>query len=407
MNNPASCRPWRPRLWTRWWAAAAIVGVVLGVASRAESFPICTDGCVRQCLLRCVLPAPQCRNQCFRRCCFPGPKFSLGQIFRSADSEVESFNFSDPAHPKQVDHQAATPASPPGCPPGTECFNAASPSLAVDTQHLVRTTSADVQVFTVTADGHMTLLAGTPAQPSLTGLAIALGHATIFRAIDTGLQSFQLSGNTLGQPHFTAGTVSAAGVGLDVSDTVSNTVVAVRAHPTGIDASDVTNPTNMQLLGSNTTGAVSLTGVDVKIFANGTRAVRAESSGIEVYDLSQPATPRLLDMNNSGTPSLAGVAIVVDVAGTHAIRVTPHGIEVYDLTRGGFPRIDNCNSSNGNCNSMASTTGVGAGISAGNTIYRGLTSGVEAFSLANPASPVRLSSIPAVPAFAGVGLTSR
>jgi hypothetical protein len=42
----------------------------------------------------------------------------------------------------------------------------------------------------------------------------------------------------------------------------------------------------------------------------------------------------------------------------------------------------------------------------GKTVYRGWVTGVEAFSVSNPSSPVRLSSIPATLANAGVGLTS-
>src|SRR5262249_17901656 len=161
--------------------------------------------------------------------------------------------------------------------------------------------------------------------------------------------------NNLGTPHFIAGTVSFANVALDVSGTV-----AVRAHPTGIDIFDVTDPTQMRLLGSFGTGSVSLTGVDVKILTGGMRVVRAESSGIEIYDVSRPAAPQLIGANNNaGTPSFAQMAVVVDGIGARAVRVTPNGIEVYDLMASGFPRLDNCNPGNGNCNSTASTTGVG------------------------------------------------
>jgi hypothetical protein len=324
-------------------------------------------------------------------------------VFRSTDSEVESFDFSDPAHPAEIDHQPATPAgvpSPPGCRP-QDCTGPASPSLALDTAgHLLRTTIGDVQVFNVTADGHLTLLAGLSVQPSFTSLALAANGTTIFRAIDVGLQSLQLNGSLLGSPSLVNGTVSAANVGLDVFGTI-----AVRAHPTGIDVFNVTNPANMRLLGIGT-GTVSLTGVDAKIFARGTRAIRAGSSGIEVYDLSQPAAPQLMGANNTGTPSFGQVAIVVDVGGARAVRITNNGIEVYDLTAVGFPRIDNCTPNNGNCGSTASTTGVAAAIS-GNTVFRGLTAGAEAFDITNPRAPVRLGSIPATSAFAGVGLTGR
>src|SRR5262249_40847277 len=160
----------------------------------------------------------------------------------------------------------------------------------------------------------------------------------------------------------------------------------VRAHPTGIDVFNVTNPANMQLLG-NGTGTVSLTGVDVKIFARGTRAIRAGSSGIEVYDLSQPAAPQLMGASDNGTRGFGQVAIGVDVGGARAVRVTNNGLEVYDLTAAGFPRIDNCTPNNGNCGSTASTTGVAAAIS-GNTVFRGLTSGAEAFDITNPRAPV-------------------
>jgi hypothetical protein len=266
-----------------------------------------------------------------------------------------------------------------------------------------------VQIFAVAGDGHMMLLTATSAQPSFTSVAIAAGGTTVFRAIDTGLQSFQLGNSSLGPPHLINGTISAAGVGLDVFGGIG-----VRAHPTGIDIFDVSDPAHMRLLGSPG-GVPSLTGVDVKIFGNGTRAIRAESNGIEIYDLSQPAARAPIDENNTaGTPSsyclagicFSGVAIAVDAAGTLAVRVTPAGIELYDLTAAGLPRLDNCSPSNSNCSARASTTGVGVTIS-GNTVFRALDSGVEAFSAANPRSPVLLSVIPATPAFAGVGLTSR
>ena len=131
------------------------------------------------------------------------------------------------------------------------------------------------------------------------------------------------------------------------------------------------------------------------------------SQAVEIYDVSRPAAPQLIGANNNaGTPSFAQMAVVVDGIGAHAVRVTPNGIEVYDLMASGFPRLDNCNPGNGNCNSTASTTGVGSAIT-GAAVFRGLASGVEAFNIANPLSPLRLSEIAATPAFTGVGLTSR
>ena len=308
------------------------------------------------------------------------PPPALAQIiFRSSDSEIESVDVSVPAQLAEIDHQPATPAT------------AASPQLALDgAGHLLRTTSGDVQVFNIDPQGHMTLLAGMGAQPSSTGTAVAGTATTVFRAIDTGLQSFQLSGSRLQPPNIATSTASAAGVGLDVARNI-----AVRAHSTGIDVFDVSNPASMRLLGSNGFGAVSSPGVDVKIFAGGTRAVRAEASGIEIYDLSQPAVPALI-ATGLGTPAFSQTAVAVDAARSRIVRATPNGIELYDVAAPGTPI--------GSTNSTTSPTGVGVVIE-GSIAFRGLASGIEAFNIAGGGNPVRLGIINLTPAFTGVALT--
>jgi hypothetical protein len=304
-------------------------------------------------------------------------------VFRSSDTEVQSFDFSNPAQPTPIDHQSATPAT------------AAAPSLGLNGGgNLLRTTSADIQVFTVTPDGHMAQLAQLSAQPSPTGTAAAANGGTMFRGIDIGLQSFRLSGTSLTLLNSIAGTVSAYGIGLDVAGNI-----AVRAHSAGIDVFDVSNPTNMRLVGTSNTGLPSMTGVDLKIFAGGTRAVRAHSTGIEIYNISQPAAPVLIGANNSGVPSAVGVAVAVSASGTIAVRAHPTGIEIYDLTAATFPQL-------GTASSAGSPTGVAVAI-CDSTAFLGLASGIEAFSIANPSNPSRLGDINATPAVTGVASTCR
>jgi hypothetical protein len=147
---------------------------------------------------------------------------------------------------------------------------------------------------------------------------------------------------------------------------------------------------------------VSLTGVDVKVFAAGRRAIRAESRGIETYDISNPMTPRMLDQNNTdGAVSFAGVAVAVGLVGglQVAVRATPIGIEVFDLTRPGLPLLAPLASS-------PSNTGVAVAIS-GTTVFRGWHAGIDAIGIAAPNAPAHLSRIKATPAFTGVALTGR
>lgn len=303
-------------------------------------------------------------------------------VFRSSNMDVQSFDFTTPSTPRLIDTKAATGST-------GGLTSVVGLSLRYESGYLFRTSSSDLQVFSVSPSGVLAPVAQHVALSSNTGAGVWAAGTTIIRASDLGIQAFEWASGNLQAKGTLTTRPSVTGVAVDVA-----AEVAVRALNTGIEAFDISNVSSLSLTGSNYTGRGSTTGVDVKLYAPW-RAVRAHDQGIEVYDVPS------LSFLGSGTGfgSTTGVAVAVSQQlHTRAVRAYNEGIEVYDISspasirRLGFFK-----------STATSTTGVGVYV-IGNMAYRTTNAVIEAYNITDPSSIILKGSSSATGSTTGVAI---
>lgn len=322
-------------------------------------------------------------NRTFQVLAPPAPAATL--LFRTSGQDVQTFGFSGGAL-SLLDTDTATIQG------GAAVVGVAFNGL----DHVVRTSAADVQSFSLLASNTLALAGSATGSPSGTGAAIAAAGNLLVRAMDIGLETYLLVNGApqrqVASP--VTGTLSATGVAVDLRGNF-----AVRAHSSGIDVYNVANPAAPVRVGS-ATGSVSAVGVGVRLAPNGTIAVRSTPDRIEVFSIAANGMPSLAGSQTGALSTALNTAVAIDATGTRAVRTHSTGIEVYDISTPASPqRI-------GERGGAASTTGTGAFV-VGNTAFRAMNAALEAYDISAPGSIPGPVSVSATPSSIGVGLSGR
>jgi hypothetical protein len=160
---------------------------------------------------------------------------------------------------------------------------------------------------------------------------VDLSRRFAVRAHATGVDVYDLVMPTapklVGSAPSSGGQISSVGVGVKF---FAGGAFAVRSGPVGIDVFSIAPDGKPAFAGAFASGVPS-TAINTAVAVDHVRqrAVRAHATGIEVYDLSNPASPQRIGQR-SGTASTTGVGVVS--SGLRAIRSTNVSVEVYDLT---------------------------------------------------------------------------
>ncbi|MBT9614239.1 MAG: IPT/TIG domain-containing protein [Burkholderiales bacterium] len=305
-------------------------------------------------------------------------------VFRSGEGDVQAFDYTT-SSASLIGSRSATLS--PGMQVVGLSFNGSGT--------LVRASSGDVQTFGVNAAGQLAPGATISATLSPVGASVVALTNQVIRSSASDVQVFSLNGTALALQGAIGASLSSSGSAVDTT-VISGRRLAVRVYGGGIEVFDITTPSAITLRGRNQSGALSPTGVGVKI--DGTRAVRVHASGVEVYDLTS-ANPSLVASNVSGALSSTGVAVAADQNLGRIVRAYNGGIEFYRLIGTTLQRI-------GARGGALSPTGVAVALS-GNRVFRAESGGVEEYDISNPISIPQPTRTNASLSSTGVGIALR
>lgn len=305
-------------------------------------------------------------------------------VFRASDKDMQAFNFTTSGSPILINSQNATLSS-----------GSLVVGLSFNGSVLVRSSSSDVQTFSVNSAGQLSSGTATAATLSPVGVSVVTLNNQVVRTSASDIQIFSLSGTSLSLQGSAMATPSSAGADVDLA-LIGGRTLAVRGYSAGVEVFDITNPTAITSRGNNNIGGLSSVGVGLRVIGN--RGLRVFSGGIELYDLTT-TTPLRIAFNNTGGLSSTGVAVTSNTALTRIIRATDAGIEVYQASGTSLAKL-------GAKNGALSATGVAVAM-VGNRVFRAWSSGVEEYDITDPANVVLIGSIPATLTSTGVGIAVR
>lgn len=241
-------------------------------------------------------------------------------VVRTSAVDVQSFNL--------IGNNSLTLAG--GAAPGSSSGTGAS--IAAVDNLLVRASDVGLETYLlVNGVPHRQVQSPVAGTMSATGVAVDVLGTFAVRAHANGIDVYNVSNTAAPTLVGSAGTVglgvSSVGVGVKFAP---GGAIAVRSNPGGIDIYTIALNGMPTRASSFLTGALSAAiNTAVAINATGTRAVRAHSTGIEVYDISNPASPQRIGQR-SGAASTTGVGAFI--VGTIAFRATNSAIEAYDIS---------------------------------------------------------------------------
>jgi hypothetical protein len=226
-------------------------------------------------------------------------------------------------------YSAGTGLMPSGVTPSSVSGNGAA--IAAIGTLAVRATAVGLETLSL-AGGKPALSTPQPitGSPSTGGVAVDVSARFAVRAHDTGIDVYDVKNASaptlIGSATTSGGQVSNTGVGVSFA---RRGELVVRSGPVGIDVFTLAADGKPSLAGSYVSGVASIAvNTAVAVDDTGTRAVRAHASGIEIYDLSNPAAPQRIGQR-AGTASTTGVG--VQMSGTRVVRTTNVNVEVYDV----------------------------------------------------------------------------
>jgi hypothetical protein len=318
----------------------------------------------------------------------------LTRVLRTGDSNIQLVDVTTAGVPTTVGQPFSAGLSAGGLSNTVGC--------AVTGARFLRSTSTNVESCPVDASGTVgptCISAG--AQASSTASDLAVSGSLVVRATDSGIQVFSLAANgslTLVGTSNT-GTSSPTGSAVDFPN-VTNPTFVVRGHASGIDVFDIASPSSPVLTGRVTTAGLSSTGVDVKVIGT-TTVVRAYSSGLDQYDITSHSAPTLSGagpLNVDLSASRSAVALFAN--DTRAVRSTSVGIETFDVTSNPVR--------SGRISGALSATGSDVVIDRDGFAVRSTADTVEVYDVAtNPASPIKKGSVSVSSSATGVCLGNR